>query len=104
MTIFPPTEEVLKDRVKYGFLLDDDDDDVRSIVASESYHEQRGYTPPDPKIMAELQEAAKNYNLTRKTVTFKPQQGVLHKFKQRAEKEGIPYQALLNSVMKKYAE
>jgi predicted DNA binding CopG/RHH family protein len=72
--------------------------------AMDHHIEEHGLTPPDPQILAELQSAAKNYNLARRTVTFKPQENVLQKFKARAEKEGIPYQALLNSVMKKYAE
>ncbi len=97
-------EEVLRDRVKYGFLATDDDDDVQSIVESEEYHEIHGLTPPDPERLSALQEAAKNYRLARVPVTFKSQRSILLKFKTRAEKEGIPYQTLLNSVMKKYAE
>lgn len=85
-------------------MLDEEKELVTMLDEMENHIEQHGFSPPDPKIMAELQAAARNYNLSRKTVTFKPQETVLRKFKERAEKEGIPYQALLNSVMKKYAE
>ena len=100
-----PLEDILKDRVKYGFLAIDDDDDVRTIVASELYHEEHGFDPSqsDPKQIELLRQAAKEYN-ARKTVTFRPQARVLASFQMRANREGIPYQALLNSVMKKYAE
>lgn len=58
----------------------------------------------NPSDLDKFVEIARDYNLARRTVTFKPQEQVLRKFKERAEKEWIPYQALLNSVMKKYAE
>lgn len=85
-------------------LLDEEKELIEMIEEHEDHVEKHGFPPPDPSIMAELQEAAKNYNLSRKAITFTPQSDVLRKFKARAEKEGIPYQALLNSVMKKYAE
>lgn len=85
-------------------MLDEEKELVKMLDEMDDHIEHHRISPPDPKILAELQEAARNYNLTRKTVTFKPQETVLRKFKERAEKEGIPYQALLNSVMKKYAE
>lgn len=83
-------------------MLDEEKELIQMLDDAESFplHE----ISPDRTHLKKFEEMAKNYNLTRKTVTFKPQQGVLQKFKERAEKEGIPYQALLNSVMKKYAE
>ncbi len=71
----------------------------------EDYHEKHGFdpVPMDPLERAKWEMAAKNYN-TRKVVTFKAHSGSLEKFKHRAQNEGIPYQTLLNSVMKKYAE
>ena len=71
----------------------------------DDHEEKYGLDPSknDPKQIELLRQAAKEYNV-RKTVTFRPQARVLASFQMRANKEGIPYQALLNSVMKKYAE
>ncbi len=68
-------------------------------------HEEHGFDPSknDLKQIELLRQAAKECN-TRKAVIFRPQARVLASFQMRANKEGIPYQALLNSVMKKYAE
>lgn len=63
-----------------------------------------GKVPDDAAHLEPFVDMARDFVFARRTVTFKPQESVLRKFKERAEKEGIPYHALLNSVMKKYAE
>ncbi len=83
-------------------MLDEERDLIVMLDDAEKYPLEE--KSPNASHLGKFVDMAREYYLTRKTVTFKPQQGVLQKFKERAEKEGIPYQALLNSVMKKYAE
>jgi predicted DNA binding CopG/RHH family protein len=59
--------------------------------------------PLDPERKAELEEAARN-TLKRKRISIMVRERDLEKLKAKAEKLGMPYQTLINSILHQYAE
>jgi predicted DNA binding CopG/RHH family protein len=59
--------------------------------------------PLDPARKAELEEAARN-TLQRRRISIMVRESDLEKLKTKAEKLGMPYQTLINSILHQYAE
>jgi predicted DNA binding CopG/RHH family protein len=57
------------------------------------------------KRKAKLEQMAKaTMQKVRKPISFKPDPDILVAFKEKAEHEGLPYQTLLNFLMKQYVD
>ncbi|HTK03383.1 MAG TPA: CopG family antitoxin [Alphaproteobacteria bacterium] len=56
------------------------------------------------KYKKELQEAARNHIARRKSMTIRVENNILSSVKEKAKKEGIPYQTLLNLLISQYAQ
>ena len=80
--------------------------DKELALAIEREYEEMGENagtampPPAPSIAAAIATVKKRK--TKVGTSFDP--GVLEAFKAKAERVGIPYQTLLNSVVKRYTE
>jgi uncharacterized protein (DUF4415 family) len=79
--------------------------DKELALALEREYEETGENagtamPPAPSIAAAIATVKKRK--TKVGTSFDP--GVLEAFKAKAERVGIPYQTLLNSVVKRYTE
>lgn len=61
--------------------------------------------PLDPARRAELEEAARNtIEAKRKRISIMVRERDLEKLKVKAQKLGMPYQTLINSILHQYAE
>ena len=79
--------------------------DKELALAIEREYEETGENagtamPPAPSIAAAIATVKKRK--TKVGTSFDP--GILEAFKAKAERVGIPYQTLLNSVIKRYTE
>lgn len=61
--------------------------------------------PLDPARRAELEEAARNtIEAKRKRISIMVRERDLERLKAKAQKLGLPYQTLINSILHQYAE
>lgn len=79
--------------------------DKELVLAIEREYEETGENagtamPPAPSMAAAIATVKKRK--TKVGTSFDP--GILEAFKAKAERVGIPYQTLLNSVVKRYTE
>ena len=58
----------------------------------------------DPKMMQIFTDAAHHTPISQTTIRLQVPNPVLSSFRTKAAQEGIPYQILLGSLMKKYSE
>ena len=99
-TKYSPQDQTLIDE---GFLPWEDKETVEMIRDLEAHIED--WKPiTDPKVLQMFVDAAHNTPISRTTISLKVPNPTLSNFRIKAAQEGIPYQTLLSSLMKKYAE
>lgn len=92
-----------KELIKKGFLPGDEKELIEMIENTEKHPED--WKPiTDPKVLQMFVDAAHNTPISRTTISLKVPNPTLSSFRIKAAQEGIPYQTLLSSLMKKYAE
>ncbi len=79
-----------------------EDEDTKEMIKMA----ERGELIPntDPEFRNMLIEAAHNTPISRKSITLKLRTPTYNRLRTIAAKEGMPYQTLMNSILKKYTE
>ncbi|WP_192483844.1 MULTISPECIES: hypothetical protein [Cysteiniphilum] len=77
-----------------------------TIMQADKHGEYKSITEDEfTKRKAQLEQMAKaTMQKVRKPISFKPDPATLAAFKEKAEHEGLPYQTLLNFLMKQYVD
>ncbi|MCF6807281.1 hypothetical protein L3V79_02610 [Thiotrichales bacterium 19S9-12] len=90
-------------KAKKDQILDREEKEIKKELKQGKYASLTGNELKKTKAM--LKEKAKEtIDKARKPISFKPDPLVLSEFKKKAETEGLPYQTLLNFLMKQYVE
>lgn len=91
----------MDDDLDDGFL-SDDDEETREMIRSAEGGEWVSVT--DKNLIQEFVDAAHNTPISRKSITLKLRTPTYNRLRTIAAQEGVPYQTLMNSVLKKYTE
>lgn len=101
----PATKYSAQDQalIERGFLPGEETELIEMIEDAETHPED--WKPiTDPKVLQMFVDAAHNTPIARTTISLKVPNPTLSNFRIKAAQEGIPYQTLLSSIMKKYSE
>lgn len=97
---YSPEDQAL---INEGFLPWEDTETIEMIRDIET-HPEDWKLITDPKTLQMFVDAAHNTPISRTTISLKVPNPTLSSFRIKAAQEGIPYQTLLSSIMKKYSE